>query len=274
MYIGIDVGGTFTDGLLLSEGKVVNSVKQPTAETELKSTVLTVLDKLLVGAEPLRLKRIGLSTTLVTNLLATGRGEPAAAVLIPGPGLNYQQLELPPNSYLVQGAVDFRGRVTEPLNISQVEQAARSIAGQNINKVTVVGKFSGRNSSLESQARDILTRICPELDIVLGFEVAGRLNFLRRLTTAYYTAVTRDNWRRFAREINAALRERGIEAPLNILKADGGTIPVRASLNRPCETVFSGPAASAMGAYGLTMDSLTSVVVDIGGTTTDLALIL
>lgn len=253
---------------------MANTVKLPTAETELKSTVLEVLDKLLAAADPRRLKRIGLSTTLVTNLLATGGGEPAAAVLIPGPGLNYQKLDIFPGSYPIQGAVDFRGQVTEPLNVSQVEQAARLIAAQHINKVAVVGKFSHRNNSLELQAREALLKVCPGLDIVLGFEVAGRLNFLRRLTTAYYTAVTRDSWCRFTGEIGAALEKRGIEAPLNILKADGGTMPVQASLDRPCETVFSGPAASAMGAYGLTMDSLTSVVVDIGGTTTDLALIL
>ena len=72
---------------------MANTVKLPTAETELKSTVLEVLDKLLAAADPRRLKRIGLSTTLVTNLLATGGGEPAAAVLIPGP-VSYTHLDV------------------------------------------------------------------------------------------------------------------------------------------------------------------------------------
>lgn len=268
------MGGTFTDGLLLSEGRVADTVKLPTAEAELKSTVLKVLDRLLAGSDPRRLKRIGLSTTLVTNLLATGGGEPTAMLLIPGPGLNYRYINLPPDSFLVRGAVDFRGQVREPLDVSQVEQAARSIAAKQIKKVAVVGKFSNRNSSLELQAREVLLAACPELDITLGFETAGRLNYLRRLVTAYYTAVTGDSWRRFAGEIRAASEKRGAIAPLNILKADGGTMPIEASLKRPCETVFSGPAASALGAYGLIMDNLTSVVVDIGGTTTDLALIL
>ena len=112
------------------------------------------------------------------------------------------------------------------------------------------------------------------MEIVRGFEVSGQLNFLRRAVTAYYTAVTRDKWARFADSIKEALRKRGIVSPINILKADGGTMPLEVSLHNPCETVFSGPAASVMGAFALTMDQQTSVVVDIGGTTTDLALIL
>ena len=229
---------------------------------------------MLAGIEPGLVKRVGLSTTRVTNLLATGGGEPAAAIIIPGPGLNYRKLALPPNSFLVGGTVDFRGRVQEALNQDQLEEAAHSIAAREIKKVAVVGKFSHRNAALERQARELLLKSSPQFDIVVGSAVAGRLNFRRRLTTAYYTAVTGSSWRYFAGEIQAAFKRRGIEAPLNILKADGGTMPVETSLDRPCETVFSGPAASAMGAYGLTMDQLTSVAVDIGGTTTDLALIL
>jgi len=114
----------------------------------------------------------------------------------------------------------------------------------------------------------------PHFEVFLGSEVSGQLNFLRRAVTTYYTAMTRSTWDRFAREIQEALVQRGIGTGCDILKADGGTMPLEVSVKYPCETVFSGPAASAMGAYALTMDKRTSVVVDIGGTTSDLALIL
>ena len=104
--------------------------------------------------------------------------------------------------------------------------------------------------------------------------MSGQLNFLRRAATTYYTAVTRDKWASFAASIKKSIRERGITSPINILKADGGTMPLNVSLDCPCETIFSGPAASVIGALALTMDRYTSVVVDIGGTITDLALIL
>lgn len=274
MLIGIDVGGTFTDGVLLVEGEVVKSVKHPTDEDHLQETVLAVLDELVEGVNLADINRIVLSTTLVTNILATGRGEKTALVLIPGPGLNLRSMDFLPNTYIVDGAVDFRGRLTRPLKKPEIEQTGELIAAGGIKKVAVVGKFSQRNNSYENQVRDILKGKYPDLDIVVGFEVSGQLNFLRRAVTTYYTAMTKDKWTQFANDIEQAVHNRGIKAELDILKADGGTMPLPVSRRHPCETVFSGPAASAMGAFALTMDNFTSVVVDIGGTTSDLALIL
>ncbi len=88
------------------------------------------------------------------------------------------------------------------------------------------------------------------------------------------TAATKDRYGQFAADMAAALKERKIRAPVYILKADGGTLPLDKSVGMPVETIFSGPAASIMGVLALTEPGQTSVVVDIGGTTTDLALIL
>lgn len=274
MLIGIDVGGTFTDGVLCAEGEILNSAKHPTKEDDLQNSIFTVLDDLLQGIKGSVITQVVLSTTLVTNLLATGGGDPAALVLIPGPGLNLRQLEFFPSTYIISGATDFRGRIIEPLDQAEVEKIGAHISAEGMHKVAVVGKFSQRNSSHERQVEEILKRKHPHLEVVRGFEVSGQLNFLRRAVTTYYTAVTREKWAGFTDSINKAIRKRGIASPINILKADGGTMPLDVSPNYPCETVFSGPAASVMGAFALTMDQQTSVVVDIGGTTTDLALIL
>ncbi|HNU40327.1 MAG TPA: hydantoinase/oxoprolinase family protein, partial [Methanothrix sp.] len=100
------------------------------------------------------------------------------------------------------------------------------------------------------------------------------LNFPRRAATTMLTAATKDRYGQFASDMAAALKERKIRAPVYILKADGGTLPLDKSVCMPVETIFSGPAASIMGVLALTEPGQTSVVVDIGGTTTDLALIL
>ncbi|HHW91654.1 MAG TPA: hydantoinase/oxoprolinase family protein, partial [Firmicutes bacterium] len=274
MLLGIDVGGTFTDGVLYEGGKILKTVKSPTKDDNLQESILNVLDGLLQGRKGEEITRIVLSTTLVTNLLATGGGDKAALVLIPGPGLNLRRLQFFPDAYIIRGATDFRGRVIEPLDIGQVKRVGKEIADAGIRKVAVVGKFSQRNSSQERQVAEILQEEHPHMEVVRGFEVSGQLNFLRRAVTAYYTAVTKKAWAGFAAGIQKALTQRGITAAVDILKADGGTMPLAVSLQHPCETVFSGPAASVMGALGLTLDCRTSVVVDIGGTTTDLALIL
>ncbi|NMA55465.1 MAG: hydantoinase/oxoprolinase family protein [Firmicutes bacterium] len=274
MLIGIDVGGTFTDGVLYHDHKILRSMKSPTESDNLQASVLAVLDELLKDTRGSDIARVVLSTTLVTNLLATGGGDKVALILIPGPGLNLRQLRFFNFAYIVEGATDFRGRITEPLNKSQIERAGEEIVAAGIDKVAIAGKFSPRNSSHERETKQILLSRHPHLQIITGFEVSGQLNFLRRTVTTYYTAVTKNTWASFATNVQAAIRARGIDAAIDILKADGGTMPLPVSLQYPCETIFSGPAASTMGAYALTLDEKTSVVIDIGGTTTDLALIL
>jgi N-methylhydantoinase A/oxoprolinase/acetone carboxylase beta subunit len=88
------------------------------------------------------------------------------------------------------------------------------------------------------------------------------------------TVATKQKYGEFAEQMTQALKQRKIYAPVYILKADGGTLPLNKSVEMPVETIFSGPAASIMGVMALTPAGQTSVVVDIGGTTTDLALIL
>ena len=114
----------------------------------------------------------------------------------------------------------------------------------------------------------------PGSKIELGHKVSGQLNFPRRAATTMLTAATIDSYERFAKDVAAALKERRISAPVYILKADGGTLPLDKSVQMPVETIFSGPAASIMGVLALTDPGQSCVVVDIGGTTTDLALIL
>jgi len=274
VLIGIDIGGTTTDGVLLHGGQIIRSFKCHTDEANLEKSILTVLDELTQGVEKSQIARVVLSTTLVTNLLATGKGEKTALVLIPGPGLNLKEMELFPHTYIVDGATDFRGRIIAPLNEKEIKKVGQMIREAGIKKAVVVGKFSPRNSTQERKAGEILLKDNPELEITLGHEISGQLNFLRRMATAYYTAMTKEKWAKFAQSINNALKERGITASPNILKADGGTMPLSVSVEHPCETVFSGPAASVMGAFALTRDEETSVVVDIGGTTTELGLIL
>jgi N-methylhydantoinase A/oxoprolinase/acetone carboxylase beta subunit len=114
MLIGIDVGGTFTDGVLLSGTEVLRKVKTATDSHDLSGTLLEVLDVLVSGIKTDEIERLVLSTTLVTNMLATGGGEPTAMLLVPGPGMRVDDLGLPGYVRVVSGAVDFRGRILRP----------------------------------------------------------------------------------------------------------------------------------------------------------------
>jgi N-methylhydantoinase A/oxoprolinase/acetone carboxylase beta subunit len=273
MLIGIDVGGTTTDAVIVDGNKVVKTAYVPTDHDNLLKCLLQALDELVAGVDTSRVERVVLSTTLITNMIAEGKTDPVALVLIPGPGTNPRDYNLG-ESIILDGAIDFRGKEIDPLREAQIKDAASQIKTKGLSRVAVVGKFCQRNHSHELKAGEILAAGLPGAHIELGHRVSGQLNFPRRAATTMLTAATKDKYQKFAADVAAALKERKISAPVYILKADGGTLPLDRSLAMPVETIFSGPAASIMGVMALTAPGQTSVVVDIGGTTTDLALIL
>ncbi|MDD3269108.1 MAG: hydantoinase/oxoprolinase family protein [Syntrophomonadaceae bacterium] len=273
MLIGIDVGGTYTDGVLFDEGAIIAAVKKPTDQLNLQNSLLEVLDELLKSANK-AISRIVLSTTLITNLLATGRGERTALILIPGHGLPPQSYDICPDTYFLKGSVDFRGNIIEPADKNEILEVIAQIEKSGIQRVAIAGKFSNRNNSLEKQLGQLFAEKCPDILLVLSSEISNKLNFPRRAATTYYTAMIIEEWKQFAAEIDKAIKARNLNSEVHILKADGGTLPLEISRSRPCETVFSGPAASTMGGLALTRDKLNSVVLDIGGTTSDISLLI
>lgn len=273
MLIGIDVGGTTTDAVLIHNGEVRSSAKVPTEPPRLLKSLLTALDAVSRDVSPEQLKRVVFSTTVITNLIAEGKTDPVALLLIPGPGLNPVGYNFP-NSFLLKGAVDYRGREIQSLDEKEVREVAVRLKAQGIFRVAVVSKFGQRNPTHELRVGEILNDVLPGCQVELGHRVTGKLNFPRRAATTLLAAATREHYQAFVTGIRQALSERKIEAPVYILKADGGTLPLDKSTALPVETIFSGPAASTMGALALSPEGESSVVADIGGTTTDLALIL
>jgi N-methylhydantoinase A len=274
MLIGIDVGGTYTDGVLFCDGEVVHIVKHPTDEGDLQGTLLGVLDKLLVAKKDRSIKRVVLSTTLVTNLLAWERGERTALLLLPGSGLPLSTYQISRDSYFLKGSIDFRGRQIEKPDENEIEGVLQKIDQLGIRRVAIAGKFSNRNNRHEMLIKEMINSRYPHIDVCTSNEISGRLNFPRRAATCYYTAMTIKEWNGFADRIEAAIQTRIPVCDLQILKADGGTMTLDASRIRPCETVFSGPAASTMGGAALSRESMNSVVIDIGGTTSDISLLI
>ncbi|HHW44938.1 hydantoinase/oxoprolinase family protein [Desulfofundulus thermobenzoicus] len=273
MYIGVDVGGTYTDAVLLDQGLVRAMAKVPTKE-DLLSTLLEALDAVMRGVSGDLVERVVFSTTMITNLIAEKKYDPVGLILMPGPGLCQNLYRFPTHMHVIQGAIDYRGREILPLRMTEVDEAAGELAAGGYSKVAIVGKFSSRNNRHEKEVAARVRWNYPDWHLELGHQVAGQLNFPRRVVTTYLTCATREKYQFFVRSVQEAVRQRGIAGPVFMLKADGGTLPLESSLDVPVETIFSGPAASTLGVQALTPPGETAVVVDIGGTTTDLALIL
>ncbi len=273
VFVGVDVGGTFTDAVAVRGGEVVASAKILTEPERLERSLLGALETVLAGISPADVARLSLSTTLITNLLAQKRVPPVALLLVPGPGVDPASYALPGRVWTAGGAMDFRGREIAPLGLADVVAALEEIHAEGYRHLAVVGKFSPRNPAHEVA---IVRRaeVHGDWEILAGHAVTGQLNFPRRAAAAALTLAVAEPYRAFYAQIRESLAGRGLTCPIVVLKADGGTLPLEAAAHAPLESVFSGPAASAMGAVALLPPEGTAVVVDVGGTTTDLALVL
>ncbi len=271
MFIGIDVGGTYTDAVLTDGNRIIAKHKTPTRHENLLESLVNALDAVTMDVNVSAVSRIVLSTTLVTNVIAENKTPPVALILSPGPGLGHSEYRFRTMTHIVSGAIDYRGREIAPVDREEVVRAGQDIKAQGYGIAAVVGKFSNRNNSHEILIKDFLDN---DLEVEMGHLVSGRLNYPRRIATTMLTAATKGVFSAFLGAVKTSLKNRNITAPVFILKADGGTLPPDSALRIPVETIFSGPAASVLGAMSLSPKDQTSVVADIGGTTTDLALIL
>ncbi len=274
MYIaGIDVGGTNTDAALIKDNQVVATGKVPTDQDNLVESTAAALELILSSyrdSEPLELH---LSTTLSTNTIIEGRGDPTFVLAVPGPGMRIEDLGLGFPVHRLSGSVDHRGREIAAVNPREVEAALTSAKQDGIEVLAVVGKFSHRNPSQELE----IETLAMEGDygfrhITLGHRLSGQPNFPRRLATSFLNASVAGQQARFAQMVKRLMLEGRNIGRVYLLKADGGTMTLADSLTRPVETILSGPAASLMGARALTKHQhANAVIVDIGGTTTDIA---
>lgn len=264
MYIGIDVGGTFTDAVVLKNKKLLAFSKHRTTKENLLDGVLAALDDVLRDIDSSEIKRVTLSTTVVTNQVVQGEEDKVDLYIIPGPGRNCEAI-FPVKPTILSGCTDHRGLITEKINIKK-----KAIV-PHYKSAAVSAKFSVRNPS-EEQA--LVKRLQENYEIVAsGAALSGSLNFPRRTNSAYFNAAVHRGFQAFRKAVEQALKERTINAPLYILKADGGSLPVQEMEQKTVESIFTGPAASVLGMEALVgMPKGDAVAIDIGGTTSDISL--
>lgn len=217
------------------------------------------------------LNQITVSTTLVTNAILQNRIPPVQLLLFSGNGMRVDALPWPVSYLELSGEMDFRGREIEPPDQSEWGKLLTPNLRENPAHVAIVGKFSHRNSLHEEQLASYLREINPSLSIALG-HVWGQANFYRRSLTTYLNLAVSNLYHDFAQQLQSAVSDRKILAPISILKADGGILPI--SKIRPIESIYSGPAASILAALTQNEPTASSIIVDIGGTTTDIGLVL
>ncbi len=272
MIIGLDVGGTYTDVVLLGDDGIVRANKVRTDSKALFRTVQSGLDTIIEGIPPDQIRRIVLSTTLTTNAIAQSKVSDVGMIVSAGPGVDPEFYRTNPHYEVISGSIDHRGREVEAVNAAEVEEAVRKFIEKGIRHVGVVGKFSTRNPQHELLINEQIRSHFEK--VFLGHQISGTLNFPRRIATTYLNAAVYPIHKQFFEAVQQSLEQKGLKIPIHIMKADGGTMNFESSMNFPAQTILSGPAASVMGSLAFAFDDEDSLVMDIGGTTTDMAVLV
>ncbi len=270
MYLGLDVGGTHTDAVLIDEGGILASSKIPTDRGNLVATIETSIENILRDAGKADVQWINLSTTLSTNAIVEGKTENVGMLVSSGPGVDPANYRSGEHFEIITGSIDHRGTEIRPLDEKEIKNAVKKFTKGGLKAFAAVSKFSTRNPSHEKRLGEAVGEISDF--ITLGHTLSGELNFPRRIHTAYYNSAVWRLYKSFAESVESGIRKRGLTAPINILKADGGTMPLALSKVIPVESILSGPAASIMGIVALRDIREDAIVLDIGGTTTDIAI--
>ncbi|MFW6081390.1 MAG: hydantoinase/oxoprolinase N-terminal domain-containing protein, partial [Desulfosalsimonas sp.] len=274
--VGIDTGGTYTDGVLMDyrSREVVASGKTLTTREDLARGVISVL-KMLRIKDPSRIQLVGISSTLATNSVAEGKARDVGLILI-----GYDRELISSFGLEEKLSTQYFEFFTGGHTSHGEEQAPPDIEGitawveENKDKVdafAISSYFSPLNPSHEEAAYKAVRQVCDH-PVVLGHQLSTQLDSVKRAATAGLNASLVAVMHEFIGAVKSSLKDQNIKAPLMIVKGDGSLMPYTEAVEKPVETVMSGPAASAIG--GLFFSGRhNALMVDVGGTTTDMAFI-
>ncbi len=270
MIIGIDVGGTHADGVLLDGDRPVSKHKVGVDQQVLSEAIISLLHR-LVPEDRRQLERIHLSSTLCTNAIVTGSLDPVGMIVQAGPGMNPEFLAKSCPTWFLDGCIDHRGHILRDPAPHLIEDAVGAIERRGIRSVGIVTKFSHRNNRHEIAIAEKLSGRFNH--ITMGHRISGLPSFPRRVFSTWLNCALSSRFAEFKEAMERGFARLGITCPCHILKADGGTIPFDRANAFPCESIHSGPSASVMGCLALDPSPGDAVLLDIGGTTTDISLL-
>ncbi|MEM8540417.1 MAG: hydantoinase/oxoprolinase family protein [Pseudomonadota bacterium] len=276
--LGLDTGGTYTDAVIFDDerGIVIAKAKALTTRHELSIGIAGAAGKVMAqsGIQPADIAMVSISTTLATNALVEGQGGRAALVMIGfdesdlGRGGLKEALGNDPVIFL-PGGHDVHGK-PKPLDLSTLENQLDELY-QNVSAFAVAGYFAVRNPEHEIAVRDLVLAKT-DRPVTCSHELSSKLDGPRRALTTLLNARLIDMIARLIHATRDFLSDQKIDAPLMVVRGDGSLVSEHFALQRPIETILSGPAASLVGAHFLT-DIDDAIVSDIGGTTTDIAIL-
>lgn len=276
LYLGIDTGGTFTDGVLLDPAtrSVVKTVKVLTTHHDLRLCIADVLER-LIPADSSVISLVALSTTLATNAIAEGKRKSVALLLLGYDArlvqkFNFQEQFGTNQFYFIDGRHNLEGVEQVALDEAEIARIASEVRAA-VEGIAVSSYAGPRNTGHETRAAEILSTLS-HLPVVQAHHLSNELDSIRRATTASLNASLLSNAQDFLDAVQSMLGHHGIHCPVMMVRGDGSIVTADFARKRPVEIIHSGPATSAIGGQFLS-GAESALVIDIGGTTTDIALV-
>ncbi|MHB9034458.1 MAG: hydantoinase/oxoprolinase family protein [Anaerolineae bacterium] len=276
LALGLDTGGTYTDAVLINyeTGEVLAQAKALTTRYNLSLGINEAISQVL-GDNSDAICLVSISTTLATNAIVEGNGAPVCALLIGydqvfNPNADLAKILGTPYYALIDGGHESNGEEVCSLDITAASRAILQHAG-HVAGFAVSGYFGTRNPAHENAVRDLVVELTGK-PVTCGHELTSQLDAVRRAVTATLNASLIPLLSDLVASVQSELHARHIQAPLMVVKGDGSLVSAAFAEQRPIETVLSGPAASVVGAQHLGGEG-SAIVVDMGGTTTDIAVL-
>ncbi|MHB9023357.1 MAG: hydantoinase/oxoprolinase N-terminal domain-containing protein [Armatimonadota bacterium] len=271
--LGIDAGGTYTDAVIIefSSQRVLAKGKALTTKDDLSRGVAAALGKLPADLLA-RVQLVSLSTTLATNAIVEGKGSKVGALLLGFDEYDLARINHQPRR-AIPGRTDITGLELEPLDEDALRAAVEEMLDRDrVDAFAVSGMVSVMNPAQENRAREIIAGLTDK-PVVCGHELSMQLDTIKRTVTAALNARLLPIIAELIAKVKSVLTSVGIHAPLMVVRGDGTLMSEELARHTPVETILSGPAASVCGAQ-LLSGVRDGLVVDIGGTTTDIALLV
>lgn len=297
LKLGVDVGGTFTDVLVLAENSDELTIAKVLSTPEDQSAgviagIAAACEKR--GISPSELELILHGSTVVTNMILESKGAAGGLVTTagheqvlhlarawtPGPLYGWMGMEKPPplvplwRTKPVVGRLSATGEEVEPLDEAAVKTAVEELLADGVESLTISLLNSYVNPAHEQRARELVLEVAPDMPVSIASDLVSEYREYERTLTAVLNSYVQPQVIKYLDHLESQLDDQGFAGRLNIVRSDGGTMSAKATKEKPVDIAFSGPSGGAVGAsYVARMIDVPNVLTfDMGGTSTDVAL--
>jgi N-methylhydantoinase A/oxoprolinase/acetone carboxylase beta subunit len=268
--LGVDAGGTYTDAVIYDFHEKIIRCKSKALTTKWDFSI--GIDQALAGLDQrllTQVEMVSVSTTLATNAIVEGQGQKVGLIVLGNSSALIDNIQHSPKR-IVHGYIDISGQEIIPVDDLEVQRVVREMAERDGVCAFAVSGFAGAVNPIHELRLKKIIELETGMSVCCGHELSDLLDFTVRAQTAVLNARIIPLMIRFFGELDRILKQREIFAPVMVVKGDGTLMSAEMARERPVETILSGPAASVAGAKLLTGLG-EAMVVDMGGTTSDIA---